>query len=383
MQILPDLEKDKPNIRIVDLKRNMKTAEGEKTSENAHANNTKLPAYYADHISDPEEEDKNISAARKLYRYYKNYFRQKKLFNKIETLRKELDIKVFCGVFGGILPLMFYLTGNPRKASVIFSNMDSWFSEVHPDMKKMWYRKYYSFNFALENSDYVDFLSPFILDGVRKRNVKIKDGSAAVAPCSFIDYSKCSVGDKSTFEVAFSARLEPDKNPMMFLEAAKVIHEKYPAVKFHLLGEGSLVYEIDSFIKKSGLGDTVNFRFHSNPPEIFAGTSVFVSVQSGTNYPSQSVLEAMACGNAVIASKTGDTELFINSDNGLLIGLSVFELAHAIESLIIDPELTRKLGAKGREDAAREHTIEKYTSYFTGFINSAFSKQFPEPSLRV
>lgn len=380
LQIFPDI--DKSNIRIVDLKKNMKPQSGRENADTLPDNNTsgKLPVYYADHVPDPVEADKNITIARKLYRYYKNYFRQKKLFGIIESLRKELDIKVFFGVFGGIVPLTFYLSGVPRKASVIFSNMDSWFSEVHGDMKKMWYRKYYSFNYALENSDYVDFLSPFILDGVRKKNVKIKEGSITVAPCSFVDYSKCTIGDKSSFEVAFSARLEPDKNPMMFLEAAKLIHEKYPSVKFHLLGEGTLVYEIDGYIKTNGLEDSVSFQFHNNPPEIFARTSVFVSIQSGTNYPSQSVLEAMACGNAIIASNTGDTELFINENNGLLIDLSVFQLTQAIESLVIDTAHAHKLGRKGREDALKNHTIEKYTSYFTGVISNAFEKQFSVPS---
>ena len=219
IRIFPDSEIDKSNIRIVDLNTNMKPETGEKFDNSVFADSN-MPVYYADHLPDPVEEDRNITIIRKQYRYYKNYFLQKKLFKKIDSLRKELDIKVFCGVFGGIVPLAFYLTGESRKASVIFSNMDSWFSDVHSDMKKMWYRKYYSFNYSLENSDYVDFLSPFILEGVRKKNVKIMDGSIAVAPCSFADYSKCTIGVKSTFDVAFSARQEPDKNPMMFLEAA-------------------------------------------------------------------------------------------------------------------------------------------------------------------
>jgi glycosyltransferase involved in cell wall biosynthesis len=92
------------------------------------------------------------------------------------------------------------------------------------------------------------------------------------------------------------------------------------------------------------------------------------------------VLEAMACSNAVIASRTGDTELFINSDNGLLIDLSVFQLTQAIESFIADPAHAHKLGVKGREDALNNHTIEKYTAYFTGVINNAWKKHFSAPS---
>ena len=354
------------NIRIIDSAK-VKTMADEENDR---------PKYYRDHIPDPFETDRKTSSFRKIYWYYKNLFKQKKLFKQIESYRNELGIKVFVGISAGALPLVFYMNGKPPKASVIFSNMDSWFSEVHSDMKKLWYTKYYSFNYAMENSEIVDFLSPYIVVGVKKRNVKIKEESIKVAPCSFADYSKCRVGDKFSFEIAFCARLEPDKNPLMFLEAVKILHDKYPEIKFHLLGEGTLVPEIENYINQNNLHNIVNFRFHKNPSEIFAGTSVFVSIQTNTNYPSQSVLEAMACANAIIASDTGDTNLFINSENGILIKLSTEELVRAIEHLINNRELAYKLGNNARNFVINNHTIDKYTGYFLELIQSAYKKNF-------
>jgi glycosyltransferase involved in cell wall biosynthesis len=355
------------NVRIVDA---------EKSKENAVLTAGSKPKFYADNTPDPLETDKKTMLPRKIFWYYKNLLKQKELFKQIENYRKEFDIKVFIGVFSGVLPLVFYLNEKPRKASVIFSNMDSWFSEVHSDMKKFWYRKYYSFNYALENSDCTDFLSPFIAEGVKKRNVKIKEENIMVAPCSFADYRKCRAGNKSGFEIAFSSRLEPGKNPMMFLEAVKIINKKYPEIKFQLLGEGTLVHEIENFIAQNNLQAAVNFQFHKNPPEIFANTSVFVSLQKNTNYPSQSVLEAMACGNAIVATNTGDTNLFINSGNGLLINFSLEELAEALESLIKNKKLAQRLGENAKEFAVKNHTVEKYTAYLTGLITRAYSKNF-------
>ncbi len=336
----------------------------------------KTPAFYPDNIANPLEIDKNASFFRKIYWYYKNKFRQKSLFKKIEKFRKEKKINVFIGVFSGILPLIFYLTQSPRKASVIFADMDSWFSDVLPDMNKLWYRKYYSFNYALENSDYVDFLSPYILDGIQNRNINIKKEAIAIAPCSFSDYSKCIPGNKTNFAAVFCARMEPEKNPLLYLEAAREILKKYPSVKFHILGEGTLVKEVQSFINKNKLSDSINFQFHTSPPEIFAETSVFVSLQSNTNYPSQSVLEAMACGNAIIASNTGDTNLFINSNNGMLIDLNIKSLITALEKLIHDRELTKNLGINAREYAITHHTKDKYIEYFADLVQKANKKNF-------
>ena len=68
---------------------------------------------------------------------------------------------------------MFYKENNITGVKIIFSDMDSWFSEVLPDKKKLWYRKYYSFNNILETADRVDFLSPYIANGVKKLGVTL------------------------------------------------------------------------------------------------------------------------------------------------------------------------------------------------------------------
>ena len=340
-EMYPSLPEDK--IRVIELKneRNIETTVSSK------------PKYYkGDDILDPLEIDKHHTIFRKVYWFYKNKNRQYNIFKKFEKLRTELSINIFYGVFAGILPLVFYLDKSPRKTAVVFSDMDSWFSDVHSDIRKLWYRKYYSFNFALENCDIIDFLSPYVYDGVKERGIKLNEKSVHISPNSFADYSKCSMGEKATdgskFEIAFCARLEPDKNPVLFLEAAKEILIKYPSIKFHILGEGSLVNVIKDFIDSNKISESVNFKFHTNPPEIFKNTLIFVSLQSNTNYPSQSVLEAMACGNAIIASSCGDTKLFIDGSNGILVDLKVDEITGAMEKLINDPALAHQLGKNGR-----------------------------------
>jgi glycosyltransferase involved in cell wall biosynthesis len=331
---------------------------------------------YKDRISDPMIVDRQNSFLRKIFWFYKNKLRQRKIYRQIETLRKQLGIKIFYGVFAGILPLVFYLGSKKKNAAVIFSDMDSWFSEVHRDMKRLWYRKYYSFNFALENSDAVDFLSPHIYEGVKARGVKLNEEKIFISPCSFTDYSKCEAGDKSETSIAFIHRIEPDKNPMMFLNAVKRVLKKYPDVKISLFGEGTLVKEVEDFIKQNNLEKNIDFRFHPNPTEVLKNSLIFVSIQSLTNYPSQSVLEAMACGNAVIASRTGDTELFINKNNGVLIELNEDALVKAIEELIENKDKAILLGKNAREFVLKNHTIETFSGYFTGLLNKTYEEKF-------
>ena len=340
------------------------------TSEN-NSSSGDLPMQYNDIIPDPFVVDKNSSVFRKYYWYYKNKNKQKKIFEQIEVIRKQENINTFIGIFAGGLPLTFYTEQTERNVNIIFSDMDSWFSDVLSDTKKLWYRKYYSFNYILENADKVDFLSPYIAEGVKKLGVNIPAEKISVAPCSFIDYSKCTIGSKQNFEIAFASRLEPDKNPMLYLEAAKEILKVHPHVKFHLLGEGSLVSEIKNYITENGLENNINFTFHKNPPELFSRTSVFVTLQTGTNYPSQSVLEAMACGNAIVASNTGDTSLFVNSGNGVLVDLNKDSIVNAVKKLINNPEETIALGLNAAKFAKENHTIEKVSDYYINLIESA------------
>lgn len=363
-RVFPDLADN--NIKVITTAAN----------EIIEKSNGSLPVKYNDIIPDPYETDKAASPARKYYWYYKNKIRQKKIFREIEAIRKKEDIKVFVGIFAGGLPLVFYKENNIPGVKIIFSDMDSWFSDVIKDTKKLWYRKYYSFNHIIQTADKVDFLSPYIADGVKKLGVNIPPEKISIAPCSFIDYSKCTIGDKTRMEIAFASRLEPDKNPMLYLEAAREVLKEFPAVKFHLLGEGSLVNEINDYIAANDLKENINFEFHNNPPEIFSRSSIFVTLQSGTNYPSQSVLEAMACGNAVIASRRGDTELFINKNNGMMVELTAASVVNALKTLISDQAKTKELGKNAAKFAVENHTLEKAADYYTTLIKNVYEGGF-------
>jgi len=368
--VFPELESE--NIFVIDYGDNKLPLNTDKNSL------TRKPQKIDDYREPPEIQDRDLGFPRKVYRFFKNYLKQREIFREIEAIRRKHDIKVFIGVFAGILPLTFYLRENPRNASVVFSDMDSWFSDIVTDTGKFWYRKYYSFNYALENSDVVDFLSPYIVEGVRQRNVKLKEENIHIAPCSFADYSRCSPGLKNNFEIAFVARTEPDKNPMLYLEAAREICRRYEHIKFHLVGEGTLVNEIYDFISSNELQSRINFVYSSNPPSILSGTSIFVSLQSGTNYPSQSVLEAMACSNAVIASNRGDTELFIKPEFGILVNLNKDKLTEALARLIDNRELTLAMGKRAREYVLANHTVERYSDYISELIDKAYQKHFKQ-----
>lgn len=308
---------------------------------------------------------------RQIYKYIKNYRFQKKYYREIEKIKNEKKIKCFLGIYNGIIPLYFYLMKKKRDIGIIFCSMDSWFRDVMPKEKKYWYRKFSSFNFALENCDYIDFLSPFILTGVKERGMEIREKSISITPCSFTEYSKCRIGDKSIFQVAFAGRLEVNKNPELFVEAARILSKKYPEIVFHIMGEGRLSSIIKETVDSIGISNIKFHGFHPQPTEVLAETSVFVSIQTTNNYPSQSVLEAMGCGNSIIATDVSDTRMFINENNGILIDLELNNLVNAIEKLYLNKNLREQLGNYAYSYVRVNHTIEKMANYYVDLFDKA------------
>ncbi|PWS21862.1 hypothetical protein DKP78_21375, partial [Enterococcus faecium] len=68
------------------------------------------------------------------------------------------------------------------------------------------------------------------------------------------------------------------------------------------------------------LTDSVTVQPYADMSEIFSRSSIFVSLQRTENYPSQSLLEAMAARNAVVATRVGETaKLVRHQETGLLV----------------------------------------------------------------
>jgi hypothetical protein len=89
-----------------------------------------------------------------------------------------------------------------------------------------------------------------------------------------------------------------------------------------------------------------------------------------------SILEAFACGIAVIATPVGAVEdVITHESNGLLVPVGdVDALANAIRRLIEDRTLREALGAAAQRDHAKHYEIGAYISRLTAiWFNAADS----------
>jgi glycosyltransferase involved in cell wall biosynthesis len=182
------------------------------------------------------------------------------------------------------------------------------------------------------------------------------------APCSFIDYGPIHVGVKN-IDVVFLGRLEREKNPLLFVQAMAKVLPSYPEARAMILGYGREERAVRGAVHAAGLSDKIAVEYHSRPVEMLSRARVFASLQPADNYGSQALLEAMACGCAIVASDVGQTREMVSPSEGRLVLLDADHIAGAVSALLDEPEAARRLGAAARDRVMREHTVERYAPY--------------------
>ncbi|MBC7106270.1 MAG: glycosyltransferase, partial [Firmicutes bacterium] len=134
-------------------------------------------------------------------------------------------------------------------------------------------------------------------------------------------------------------------------------------------GDGPCRPQLEAQARRLGLGRRVLFLGHcQDVPRALAALDLFV-LPSRHEACSLALLEALAAGLPVVASRTGgNAEVIGESGAALLVPPDrAGELADAVCLAASDPGLRRRLGLLGRERAARfslERTVRETTQLY-------------------
>lgn len=265
-------------------------------------------------------------------------------------------LKVLHLVLGGVyiaLPI-FYLS---KDTKIIIS-------VVNPALEKMVGSRigYYLYLTALKKANIIDALSRKVKADLIRHN--ISERKISVSECSFVDNDKFKPDENKKDWVVFAGRFIDIKNPLLFIEAIPYIIKSFNSARFFILGDGPLKPEMFKRIGELKIGTHVEVKFIHDIGSVLSASRIFVSVQKKENYPSQSLLEAMACENAIIATNKGETRRLVDKEVGILIDEDPHQLADAVIKLLKDPALTFEMGRKAREKVLREHNISAFVGYF-------------------
>ncbi|WP_028874766.1 glycosyltransferase family 4 protein [Tepidiphilus margaritifer] len=164
--------------------------------------------------------------------------------------------------------------------------------------------------------------------------------------------------------VSFAARLLRDKGVYEFIEAARQLRMRGVKARFWLIGAPDpgnptsvSAAEIERW-RAEGVVEVLGYR--NDIAALFARSHVVVLPSYREGMP-KVLIEAAACGRAVVTTdRPGCRDAIEPGESGLLVpARDTNALADAIERLIRDPELRRRMGEHGRRLAEREFAIEK------------------------
>lgn len=219
----------------------------------------------------------------------------------------------------------------------------------------------YLYLWALRRAYIIDALSTGIK--IDLLSYGLPNGIIAVSPGSFTDIRRYFPARDKRDWVVYAGRFIATKNPLLFVDAIPSVISSFPSARFYILGDGYMEADILNRMRELGISKSVEVKFLSDVVGVIRFSRVFVSVQREENYPSQSLLEAMACENAIIATDVGETRRLVNEKTGILIKEDAGELAHAIIELLNNPDRSNRMGKCAREIVLTEHSPEVFMRY--------------------
>jgi len=188
--------------------------------------------------------------------------------------------------------------------------------------------------------------------------VVIRNG---IDPQPFLKADGASLRQELRLEKAsvltFVGRFAPPKDPLTLLEAVK----KLPEGVLLLVGDGELRPLVERSIRELGLVDRVRLLGQrSDVPRILATSDIFVLSSRWEGLP-YTIIEAMMAGLPVMATRVGGVpELVEDGVTGFLIPPKDPDaLAKALQKLLNDPELRKRMGQASREKALKEFTLDR------------------------
>ena len=226
---------------------------------------------------------------------------------------------------------------------------------------------------ALQRAAAVDALTEPIRNEVVRLGVR--DERVHVSPGSFVDSDRFAPSDMRCRWIVFTGRLVEEKSPMLFVEACAEVHrrtrDRMSDVRYIVSGDGPLRQDMEIAAERHGLSAVMTIGWRERVEDILPHALVFVSLQRMDNYPSQALLEAMACGCAVVATEVGQTWKLVDEHTGFRVAMKASAVADAVVWLLDNPEQAVKYGANGRDRVLKEQSLDTYLNYLQQVYDDA------------
>ena len=167
--------------------------------------------------------------------------------------------------------------------------------------------------------------------------------------------------DENMKFVTIVANMRSDvKNHPMFLKAAKKVLENFRNCGFILAGEGELTDDLKQLARDLEIENKTYFIGRCSRVAELLSISDICVLSSKTEGFSNSILEYMAAGKPVVATRVGGaSEAIVEGETGFLVESDDdAKLAERLIYLLENPEKAEKMGKMGRKIAEEKFSLE-------------------------
>jgi glycosyltransferase involved in cell wall biosynthesis len=166
--------------------------------------------------------------------------------------------------------------------------------------------------------------------------------------------------------IGIVGRLDPEKNHLLFLEAAKRVTDLGVQADYWIIGQGSLKDKIQKKIRQLKLTDCVKMLGNINDVDVaLKRMDMFVLTSDSEGCPN-ALLEGMRASLPVISTNCGSLGNIVeNGKNGFLVPRNNVEiLAKKIQYLILNKKIAIEMGKRGQGIVEQRFNIQNTVNAF-------------------
>jgi glycosyltransferase involved in cell wall biosynthesis len=152
-------------------------------------------------------------------------------------------------------------------------------------------------------------------------------------------------------------RLTPQKNQQLLIRLLPLLQREFPAIQLRLVGDGENETALRELAHTLGCEEQIAFRTDQRDAWPNFGGCDVVALPSRWEGCSYALLEAMACGKAIVASNRGGNPEVLGK-TGLLLPVHEPDQWHqAISQLLNDTHRRHELGTSARERVSQHFRL--------------------------
>lgn len=173
------------------------------------------------------------------------------------------------------------------------------------------------------------------------------------------------------------AALRPEKNHELFLRTVAKIHADIPEARFLIIGDGPLRPQLAALAKNLEIDSAVHFLgTRSDIPDLLNLLDVLV-LSSHMEANPVSILEALACGKPVVATRVGSIPESVHDGvHGYLVEPDdARQMAARVHYLLRHPETARRLGQAGREHVVANWSLARMVEGYQNLIGEIYQSK--------